>query len=67
VVGQNCSYCSLGKCRVERTFSNLAFIKNKVQNWLNGYLDTIMRMFFQGFYHFPTMMPSIIGGRRRTK
>jgi hypothetical protein len=40
----------LGSVEDERTFSNLAFIKNKVRNWLGGHLDTTMRMYFQGFY-----------------
>ena len=34
----------------EKAFSNLAFVKNKVRNWLGGHLDTTVRMHSQGFY-----------------
>jgi hypothetical protein len=40
----------LGSIEDERTFSNLAFIKNKVRNRLGGHLDTTVRMYSQGFY-----------------
>jgi hypothetical protein len=54
----------LGSIEDERTFSNLAFIKNKVRNRLGGHLDTTVRMYSQGFYDlqlFPYHEPSIIG------
>jgi hypothetical protein len=40
----------LGSIEDESTFSNLAFIKNKVRNWLDGHLDTTLKMYSQGFY-----------------
>jgi hypothetical protein len=40
----------LGSVEDERTFSNLAFVKNKVRNRLGGHLDTTVKMYSQGFY-----------------
>jgi hypothetical protein len=40
----------LGSCEDERTFSTLAFVKNKVRNRLQGNLDTCICMFSQGWY-----------------
>jgi hypothetical protein len=40
----------LGSVEDVRTFSNLAFIKNKVHNRLGRHLDTTVRMYSQGFY-----------------
>jgi hypothetical protein len=40
----------LGSAEDERTFSNLAFVKNKVRNRLGGHLDTTVKMYSQGFY-----------------
>jgi hypothetical protein len=40
----------LGSTEDERTFSNFAFVKNKVRNRLGGHLDTTVKMYSQGFY-----------------
>jgi hypothetical protein len=41
----------LGSVEDERTFSSLKFIKSRLRNRLEGNLDTIMRVFSQGYYN----------------
>lgn len=40
----------VGSVEDERTFSNLAFIKNKLRNRLGANLDTIMKLYAQDFF-----------------
>ena len=54
----------LGSCQDERTFSNLAFVKNKVQNYLCGHLADTMKFYSQGYYtleSFPLLRHMLIG------
>ena len=41
----------LGSVEDERTFSSLKFIKSRLRIQLEGNLDTIMRVFSQGYYN----------------
>jgi hypothetical protein len=42
----------LGNCQDERTFFNLAFVKNKVRNRLSGHLAATMKLYSPGYYTF---------------
>jgi hypothetical protein len=40
----------LGSYEDERTFSNLAFVKNRVWNRVGGHLATTVKLYSQGYY-----------------
>jgi hypothetical protein len=44
----------LGSVEDERTFSSLKFIKSRLRNRLEGNLDTVVRVFSQGYYNLET-------------
>jgi hypothetical protein len=41
----------------KHTFSNLAFIKSKLQNWLSTHLDLVVQLYVQKLHpgHFPIL------------
>jgi hypothetical protein len=41
----------LGNVEDERTFSSLKFIKSRLQNRLEGNLNTVVKVFSQGYYN----------------
>jgi hypothetical protein len=41
----------LGSVEDERTFSSLKFIKSRLKNRLEGYLNTVVSVFSQGYYN----------------
>jgi hypothetical protein len=41
----------LGSVEDKRTFSSLKFIKIRLRNQLEGNLDTVVRIFSQGYYN----------------
>lgn len=45
-----CIFLVLGGVEDEHTFSNLAFMKTKLQNQLTTHLDLIVHMYVQTFY-----------------
>jgi hypothetical protein len=46
----------LGSFKDERRFSSLKFIKSKLRSWLEGNLDTIVRVFSQGYYDLESFL-----------
>ncbi len=47
----------MGSVGDKHTFSNLAFIKSKLQNWLGPHLDLVVQMYVQKLHpgHFPIL------------
>jgi hypothetical protein len=46
----------LGSVEDERTFSNVNFLKLKLQNQLTIHLDLVVKMFAQNFYHLDSFL-----------
>jgi hypothetical protein len=46
----------LGSMEGEKTFNNLAFMKNQLQNHLTTYLDICVCMFSHNFFSFSTFL-----------